>query len=293
MIEIRIPKASFVPLSQVPADESTTNLVYGGSRTGKTFFSGTAGNRSLYIYFRVGQGIDTLSSPDFIAKHGRIEPITVCIEETDEVSAFNTVCDAIDYALATFPEKFDVVIVDEATAFRRHGMIEGMTVAGKDLGKKKLEKVAARHTDFFIPDQGDYGAEMALIEWWVGKYTGILKSHKKHLLMLAHERHIYEKILDAQGKSTEVLKQIKPGFTGKTHPDAVIAYFDSVFYIECVGWDKNFKPVINLRTIGDKQLVAGTRFGGVFPNVIKDPNFLDMMKLVKKHRESLTRSPTQ
>ncbi len=275
-------------LDDLPAGKATTTLIYGDSKTGKTEFIGTAGSRMLYIYFTIGEGISTLQSPGFKRRYPNCNPIVVPIRETEATKAFDAVKQVIDYHVDNKRNEFDVVAVDEMTAFRRHAMWKGLEISSIEERSKTWDKAQNRKDlpkGFFIPGIQDFGMEMGLTEWWVATYTADAKEQGYHLLVAAHSRHIYEK----SGKGVndaETLKAIKPGFTGKTFPDDVTCYFDSVFYMERVGRHPTAK--YNLRLMGDEIVTAGTRYGGVFVKngkeveSITNPNFPEMIKKISQ-----------
>lgn len=272
------PPFPFKQLSEIEVDFSITTLVYGDSKAGKTWFAGTAGSRTLYIYFREGEGIVTLKSPLFKEKHPNVDPISVCIEETDEVSAFDAVGDTIDHALDRFPERFDTIVLDEATAFRRRAMWKGLGISKEENRSKTLAKVQNRSDNFFIPAIQDYGMEMNLVEWWVATYTELCKRVGKHLIVCAHSRETFAKLDESKVNSPEVRIKVRPGFTGKTFPDTITAYFDNIWYIERVGKTS----VHRIKIYGNEVIQAGTRYAGVFGSVETNPDFLKMAQKIKE-----------
>jgi hypothetical protein len=260
-------------------------MYYAQSKAGKTFFAGTAGPRTLYI--NIGDGIETLMAPAFTTRYPDAKDmIIVDIRETNPqgvAEAFDRVCDAIDYALANFPDKFDTVVLDEATAFRKYAMNKAteLNTEARTRGAAR----AKRTEDFVKPDIGDYGTEMQMIEWFLGTYIPKFKEVNKNFIMLAHERQVFAK----PGKIGDepVLKKIQPGFTGKTFPDTVPAYFDDVWHGEVVGGGNNV--VYRARTAGDEGEVGGSRHGGIFSIVEPDPNFLKMLARIKAAQPLPTR----
>ena len=282
------PGVEVKTLDQVQLGESTTTLVHGDSKSGKTFFLGTAGSRSLYIYFTVGEGISTLQSPAFRDKYRNYNPITVAIEEHSTAAAFDAVGRTIDYMVDTRREEFDIVIVDEMTAFRRAAMRKGLELSNIEGRSKTEEKLnqAGRPPGFFFPAIQDYGAEMNLVEWWTATYTDDAKKQGYHLLVAAHSRNIYEK-LGNRPNDPEVLVKVKPGFTGKTFPDDITAYYDNVFYMQRSGKGTNAQHKLIIH--GDETYLAGTRYGGVFRDdkgrevsSITNPDFLKMLKSIQE-----------
>jgi hypothetical protein len=167
-------------------------------------------------------------------------------------------------------------VLDEATAFRKYAMNKATELNTE--ARTRSSARAKRTEDFVKPDIGDYGTEMQMIEWFLGQYIPMFKEAGKHFIMLAHERQLFTK----PGKIGDepVLKKVQPGFTGKTFPDTVPAYFDDVWHSECVGGGTNV--VYRFRTAGDESEVGGSRHGGIFSVVETDPNFPNMLARIKE-----------
>lgn len=268
----------FKRLAEYKPGESWILLYYGPSKAGKTYLAGTAGARTLFI--NIGDGLETLMSPAFTQRYpDSKDMIIVDIREQNPqgiAEAFDLVGDAIHYALKNFPDKFDWVILDEATAFRKYAMNKSM-----ELNTEARKHGAAREKrteEFVKPDIGDYGTEMQMIEWFLGTYIPIFKEHKKHFVMLAHERQTFSKA--PKIGDDPVLKRVLPGFTGKTFPDQIPQFFDDVFHAEVVGGGTNV--VYRARTAGSESEIGGARHGGIFSTVEQDPNLQKMLERIKK-----------
>jgi hypothetical protein len=270
---------TFKRLKVYTPGESWVMMYYGPSKAGKTYFAGTAGPRTLFI--NIGDGIETLMAPAFTNRYleASREMIMVDIRETNPsgaAEAFDRVCDAVAYALENFPDKFDNVVLDEATAFRKYAMNKAVELNTE--ARRSTAGRAKRTEEFMKPDIGDYGTEMQMIEWFLGNYVSRFKEAGKNFIMLAHERQVFQK----PGKVGDdpVLKKIQPGFTGKTFPDTVPAYFDDVWHAEVVGGGTNV--VYRARTAGSEMEVGGARHGGIFSVVETDPNFQSMLARIKQ-----------
>jgi hypothetical protein len=257
--------------------QSWIMMGYGPSKSGKTYFAGTAGARTLFL--NIGDGIETLMAPAFTTRYPDAKNMIVTdIRETNPqnvAEAFDKTTDAIDHAMKHFPDKFDTVVLDEATAFRKYAMNKAT-----ELNTESRTRGAARakRTEEFVkPDIGDYGTEMQMIEWFLGQYIPMFKEAGKHFIMLAHERQVFGK--PAKIGDEPVLKKVQPGFTGKTFPDSVPAYFDDVWHSEQVGGGTNV--VYRFRTAGDEDEIGGSRHGGIFSVVETDPNFQNMLSRIK------------
>lgn len=269
----------FKRLIKYEPGESWILMYYGPSKTGKTYFAGTAGPRTLFL--NIGDGIETLMAPAFVNRYKEAsrEMIMVDIRERNPqgiAEAFDLLCDAVSYALKTFPDKFDNIVLDEATALRKYAMNKAteLNTEARTRGAARVK----RTEEFMKPDIGDYGTEMQMIEWFLGNFTPQFKEANKNFLMLAHERQVFQKPSQIGGEP--VLKKIQPGFTGKTFPDTVPAYFDDVWHSEVVGGGTNV--VYRARTAGSEMEVGGARHGGIFETVERDPNFLTMLAKIKQ-----------
>lgn len=270
----------FKQLNELPRGEAQTFLNYGPSGSGKTRFAGTAGDRALFI--DNGNGISTLQDPGF-RKAINSNPIVVSLGEKlgprgifDSALVYDAICDTIDHALQKFPDRFDTIIVDDATQLRKGALFKGLEI-NQATGKSNTQKNVVDKFDIVIPAVQDYGIEMNLIEQFIAGYTTICKEAGKHFILNAHERLTYrkgEKLGDAP-----VLAKTSPGFTGQTFPDAVPAYFDNVWYFQVVGSGNN--RVWRIMTQGHETLTAKTRLGSIFPSVIDNANFLDVINKFK------------
>jgi hypothetical protein len=252
------------------------SLLYGASKTGKTYFAGTAGARTLLI--NIGNGIDTLLSPAFTSKYPKsAEMIVVDVREENPkgmAEAFDFVTDTINHALKHFPDSFDTIILDEATALRTFALNKAMEL---NTGARRVKR-ENRIEEYVKAELGDYGEEMSMINWFLGQYIPKFKEANKHFLMLAHERQIFSKP-ERQGDEA-TLARVLPGFTGKTFPDQVPAFFDDVFRSEVL-MDGSGNAVYQIRTAGNNSIVGGTRHGGIFNTLETNPNFLEMLNRIQ------------
>lgn len=276
----------FKRLSARKPGESWIQMVYGPSKTGKTFYAGTAGPRTLFI--NIGDGIETLESPLFKSKYpASREMITVEIQKMELKSvdeAFDTICNVVDHALAKFPETFDTIVLDEATALRKYALNKAMTLNTQ--ARTQGSRRGNRTDEYVKAELGDFGVEMDMIEWFLGTYIPIFKERKKHFLMLAHERQIYGK--PAKQGDEPILQRVVPGFTGKTFPDKVPAFFDDVFHSK-VKMDASSNAYYSLETAGSEKMMAGVRHNGIFDTIEPNPNFQNFLLRIK-NSQSISKS---
>lgn len=271
-------KFKFKRLKDRTPGEAWLLLYYGASKTGKTFFAGTAGSRTLFL--NIGDGLDTLMMPAFTSRYPNFgDMIVVDIREQNPngmAEAFDMTTDVIDHALKHFPDKFDNVVLDEATAFRNITMNKATELNTGDRTQGKTR--ANRMQEYIKIDIGDYGEEMKMVEWFLAQYVPIFKGANKNFLMLAHERQIFTK--PPKIGEDAVLKRVIPGFTGKTFPDKVPSYFDDVWHSEVIT-DGASNAIYRARTAGNDMELAGARHGGIFQTVEPNPNYQNMLKRIQ------------
>ena len=278
---------NIVPLSEMKIAEYVALLYYGPKGAGKTYFCGTAGPRVFYI--NIGLGLDTILSEGFKKKYypdGKYPLVTTIREDRekgkfDAANAFDDVCDAIDEALAKYGDAFDTVVIDDATALKAFARLKGLFLSD-DLNKSKTLK-NARDSGFIIPGIQDYGMEINLLDQFINGTIALCKDNNKNLILTAHERLEYKPEKDVttgRNKMGEkVLNKIRPGFIGQTSPEDMTANFDLVFHAEVVSTGKG--PVYRCKTVGDEMLIASNRYPGKLDSTIKDPNFLEILKLIR------------
>lgn len=263
-------------LSELKKGSSIAILFYGGSGCGKTNFCGTAGSRALGI--NIGGGISTIQSEKFKLANNNPDPIIETITEEavpDKAIAFDRVCDILDVYLSKQLNDFDTVWIDDITALRRFALNKGLEVNQK-LGKSKSRAIGKEY-DVVVSTVQDYGIEMSLMEQFVIEYISICRSANKHLIMTAHERINFNAPTAIGAEPT--VSSIKPGFTGRTFPDAVTGHFDLVWHAEKLGGGEQIK--YRARTVGDGSLTAHTKIG-VFPTILEKPNFLEVVKKIQE-----------
>lgn len=291
MLPSNFPLAKdFRSLDEIPADDAVSLCLYGGSGTGKTFFAGSAGPRTLFI--NIGQGIVTLKSPLFrklYPEAGQMLVVDIFEKlgeraQPDEGVMFDTVSDTIDNCLQTAQvnDLFDTIVIDDASALRRGAMNKALDVNAK-LGKSK-SKATSDQYDFVSPGVQDYGTEMAMIEQFMAGYTEICKKAGKHLIVVAHERNIFKKAAGI-GDIPSLMKTV-PAFTGvDKNPDYVTKYFDNVWNTSAVSGGN--ERVYRIRCQGDETISAKSRYAGVFDTL---ENGLDFPKMLKRIKDSQAES---
>lgn len=276
--------------------EAWCTLVYGGYGSGKTFFCGTM-NPNKGIFINIGQGILALKSPLFKNMYpdaGNLIVIDVMEHMKDgvvtEARGFDIVCEIIEYCFAKIIDSEDwTIALDDATFLRRMIMnkvremnVEVAANSNKKAEQSKFEKAMNR----WAPDGvKDMGKEMDVIEWFIAQHIPRFKATKTNFIMTAHQREVYGKA-PAIGDERPLLK-VRPGFRGQTFPDQVPIYFDDVFRTKVKSGGKLGKIFTLVTTSGESEATKN-RNGGVFPEVISNPNHQQMLEAIragKLHRE--------
>src|SRR5690554_574774 len=272
----------FKELGPLTEDESWVQLVYGASGTGKTWYVGTAGSRTLII--NIGHGLRTLQSPLFRSKFPDYKPLVVDLSEKFEegkiqkATALDLVCDALDKALYTpsIRERFDTIAIDDATALRRFALNRSIEIMN-EMQSEKGGKY--RRLDRYVwTDVSDKGKEIDIITWFLEEYIPRFKQEKVNFILVAHERQIF-------GRPSRIgdeppLRAIKPGFTGQKFPDDVPRFFDDVWHFKIAG---NVSTTIyQAWTGGNTNALVKTQHNGIFRNVENNPNFLKLRERIRE-----------
>lgn len=274
----------FETLDQIALDDYTALLGYGASGSGKTWFAGTAGDRMLFI--NNGRGVHTFNSPLFQQKVGKINPLVVTIgmdKMGSEDRMFEVIKDVVEEALDKHSDRFDVVCLDDATAFKRTAMVRAFDASEES--KNSKGKAMSKKYDALIPTVNDYGMEMSFTEWYIAETVDILKREKKHFIMLAHERLTFKKAKAQDiGAPPELLK-VGPAFTGvDKNPSYIPALFDEVWRFERIGSGESGTKFL-ARTIGDENLITKQRLSsGVLKEREFDPNFWGIINRIKEKK---------
>lgn len=282
-------------LNDEPLGESITLLLYGAAKSGKTELCGTLGDRTLYC--DVENRLATLKSKGFKQRKGSFNPHLIKVSEgpipSEGATALVKLTQGINHAIATFPDEFDTICVDGATAVRRFAMNMGLEVNSKtgksktvqiiENGKVYLVKpkaeISAIVEDFPYADinVNDYQTEMGMIDRFLIGMKEYCSEAKKHFVMTAHERVNYRKKANIGDES--VVEKRYPGFTGQTFPDTIPGYFDLVWHTEVEG--SGDRAVYRVRTEGNSAIIAGTCYSGLFQTVETGVNLLKVFERIK------------
>lgn len=270
--------------------ESWTLLIYGGFGSGKTHFCGTA-NPNSTLFINIGLGESTLKSPLFRHMYPAAQEmyiVDVMEQMTDgivtEARGFDIICQILEWAYSSLLDKGWTIILDDATFMRRMIMnkvrqmaVEGATASTKHKQQSKFEEALNR----WVPeDVKDMGKEMDIVEWFIAQHVPRFKALGLNFTMTAHQREVYGKAPQI-GEERPLLKT-RPGFRGQTFPDQVPLYFDDVFFMKPKSGGTGIGKIYTMRTLTGDNLATKARNGGVFPEIITNPNHQEMLAAIKK-----------
>lgn len=279
----------FKTLDELAVADAIMMLLYGGAGTGKTWFCGTMGPRTLLI--NVGLGLATIQAPYFQKKYPSVAQmlianITPDINEDGSIAegkAWDMVASVIDEAIKFHSDKFDSVVIDDASALRRAAMVRGIEInQAESLSqtKSKLDKY-----DTLMPAMQDYQREMSMLEQFVAYYTVRLKGINKNFVITGHERLTFKKG-DRMGDAPVLIK-ISPWFTGvDKSPDQITQYFDNVWRTEAVSGGS--QRIYRITTQGSESTACKTRWSGVFDTVEKDLDWPNAVRRIKETKSTGT-----
>jgi hypothetical protein len=262
--------------------ESVITMLYGPSGSGKTETAATADSpeaRALIV--NTGNGMETLGSTGFRARHPNCKPDIVDVREeignrgyVDTPMVYDMVCNVIEAQLDK--KKYKTIIIDDLTSLRRGAINKAMDVnaaTGKSTSKAVSKKLRVN-----IVAVQDFGMEMSLVSQFIAAYSDIFKSEKVNLIILAHERLYYKK---AGIGEPAVLYRIRPAVTGQTFPDDIPQFFDVIGY--CHTYHSGGKSIYKVKFSLDNMILAKNRFGGVgYDDVVDNFNFTTFLNTIQK-----------
>lgn len=264
-------------LSQMDLTTSITLLTYAAPGVGKTDLAGSVGSRNLIITDM--NGIVTLQNPSFRKRYPNCDPIIEVVkpdEDPTKASAYDQMTNIVNNYLEHHLDEFDVITIDDVDFLRSSAMNKAVTINSNE-GRSQT-KTKIKNYSLVLPTMADFGTEMGLVEGFLSNLTSVCRIYKKHLIVNAHEKLIYEK--NKQTKE-DVLVKVIPHFTGKAAPESISDYFDLVFRITRLGkepsWIKKFQ------CHPDDKVAAKDRFA-VFKTMEDN---LDWPKIEKRIKDNL------
>lgn len=252
-------------------------LLYGPGGTGKTFFGGTVGKDGIII--SIGGGESTFASKAYIEKYKSNAPRIEILSGTDyeqrklsdKPAGLDIVTDTIDRILDKNEAK--TIVIDDATFLSKLALTKGLYINA--VKKRSATFSQAKDDGFILSDIADAGTEINIVDWFIATYTNICRQKDVNLILLAHERITYKK---AERGLDSYIDKIYPGFTGRTFPHHIGAYFDFVWHSEIKSvMDKGLaKTQFGFRTIPNEIITAKTRVGGYFNELEFGIDFQDV-----------------
>jgi hypothetical protein len=188
----------------------------------------------------------------------------------DKAEAWDKFTDVCDWFVTQ--DEYDTLAIDDATGLGMYARNKGMET-NQDMGLGAT-MIKSNKAGFAITEIQDYKMEVGIWIWFFLTHLPKFKERKKNFILAAHERHIYSK---GQGiGSPSVLEKILPGFTGQVLPDQVQNYFDFVWRFEVANG-----TAFRAQTVSNNKFLAKTRWGGVFPQEIKNPDFNSLVETLR------------
>lgn len=284
-------------LSDLPVAEGVTALVYGATGVGKTFFTATAGDRTLHLDLENRRS--TIQSPLVQQKYHYNPIYKVFIEEplpTGGAKVLDELTRFLRNEAYDMRSDYDTIVLDGITSLRRMAVNKGLELnlgTLKSTTLKKMEEIKMKdpivtnNQERIVPNElgfinmevNDYTAEMQLVGKFLFHLTDYCRTEGKHCIVTAHRRVFFEKPKGID-PDAPTISSITPGFTGKTFPDEVIGLFDLIWYFETTGSGENTS--YRAKTVGDSNLVAKTCYPGVFKTLEPNPNFQEILKRIKE-----------
>lgn len=284
-----------LPIGDVPNSEefseSVIMIYYGSGGTGKTEFLGTVGKDGIVL--SCGAGAMTLSSPGFQSRYkGNVPKLVHLREEINhqtgmfkKAEAWDKFTDFCDWFLQQ--EDYKTLCVDDATHLAIFARNKGME-ANQELGIG-APMTKANAMGFPILEVQEYQKELGILTWFFLHYFPHFQARKKNFILAAHERHIYTKPINSKGAvqigQASILTKILPGFTGEKLPYNIQNYFDFVWRAELAnGTVFRAKTQSGVGSSGG-EFECKTRWGGVFPVEIKNPNFSKILACLRSGKK--------
>lgn len=238
-------------------DEAYQVLVYGQSKTGKTWGALTFPRPVVMDFDR---GAATARNPEFVKKYGLRKIFFETFLETNTSKGIPLTHNAFDDACKFFDEwmkpsgkwrgvevgrnQFDTWVIDSGTTLSEHAQYKAVIVMGG-------MKLSHTHSDaikhgLLVPKIQDYGSERSLVE----QFIDMVKSSGKNVVLICHEKEQ----TDDNGNVTAVV----PLLTGKS-TESVPLKFDEVYNLRVKKVGLNI--VRYLQTTPDGIRKVGSRYG--------------------------------
>lgn len=249
-------------VSDIKLNEKIRVLVYGASKSGKTFGAASF-PRPNYLCFDP-DGIKTLVGKDFLAKYSNAGIMYETFVETSRDArgivmshtAYDNGCRYFDQCMKrdgnwkgmkVNPEMFDTWVLDSGTTLSEVALNKAAILLGsKAYGEMSQTQKQALTHGLLFPKIQDWGAERSMTE----QYVQMLLDTDKHIVLLCHEKEVTDK--------SGSLTAITPLFTGKG-VQAICLKFDELWNLRVEKSGPDLKRLLYTR--GDGLRLGGTRYG--------------------------------
>jgi len=221
----------------------------------------------------------TLRSPTFKEKHpGQFDKqfYDVIFEKKgkrgifQKAEAYDEACDTLDAALV-MDQKGDITfesLVIDATGLSGFAMNKSIELSS-GAAQRKLQDEG-----IMVPSDRDWGGEMSLMSQFISWAVGI----DKHVIVITHEWR--EEKQDRATRERKIIS-VRPLFIGKNREN-IPRMFSNVWNFQTEGKGKG--QIFQAQTSRDDAVYARTRFGGLLPLMVKDPN---LSKIIDQFRKEV------
>lgn len=246
-------------LAELKKNDKWRVLCYGQFKTGKT--AGAATFPRPRILSLDPDGAETLLNPEMERLFGYSKNVVdVFVPKPDkrtnrgiatEFNVYDSACLYFDESMKK-PDSFDTWVLDSATSLGEAARTKGIILlGGTQLGPKPMSNTQANaiKTGMLLPRLQDFGAERSLLE----QFVDMLLDTDKHVVVLAHEKDIYE----GEGDDARLVG-IGPLFTGQSM-ERVPLKFSEVYNLRSKKEGQAFKRFI--QTSPDGIRACGSRRG--------------------------------
>lgn len=259
-------------------------LLYGEGGTGKTFASGTMPGPVYHLIAGATSELITLRSPNFLDKYPekKTHYYDVIFENIGKrgifISAdgYDEACDKLDEAMDLNKAgdlQFKSIVID-ATGLSDYAMNKSIEATAGRASQKLVDE------GMMIPGDLDYKGEMSLMRKYLDWVVGL----PYHVCVITHE-WVAEKT-DPKDHRSKSLISVRPLFTGKNR-EGIPRMFSNVWRMSTEGKGKG--QIFQAQTTRDDIVYARTRFGGLLPTQLRDPDLTQVIEMFKKEVSNRTK----
>lgn len=253
-------------ISDYVLSERLRLLVYGKSKSGKTWGAGTFPRPN---FIDMDKGVSTVISPAWLAAHANKSDImyeqfpergTTTRGVYSQVNGFDDACKYFDACMNpkgakwtstsngkvydVHPDMFDTWVLDSGTTLAEAATRKGIIILGQGTKPLSMTHKNALASGLITLRQQDFGAERSMTE----QFIDMLLQANKHVVVIAHERENYSE--------SGNLERVVPLFTGQS-TERIPLKFDEVYNLRAQKEGVNLSR--KLQTVDDGIRLAGTR----------------------------------